>query len=427
MRKIIIASFGLLSSLLSQSQEIIIKDINLITMTSNTVVKNQNVLLKDGKIAAIGRYKDFPKNKQQTVIDGKGKYLMPGLADMHVHLPESKEVNILLKMNVAAGVTHLRVMNSVAPQMDVKRQIESEPSAVSPKMHYSHLIKRDIKYSEQQFDSLLVALKSQNIDFIKLMSLSNEETFDNLMKSAKKQNRIVCGHYPKFAQFGKPVSVSMEKVLNNNFKSIEHLAGYDALENEEQLKNAVALTKTQNIYNCPTLDWDIIAADLLYPNEFKNRLTYKILPKSIIDKWETKYAEDVLKAGGPEKIITAKEKYSPIFEKKKQLLKMLYQNDCLLLLGSDSGNTFQADGFNVYEEMKNWSNLGIDAYTILKSATVHPAAFFNQQENWGTIEIGKNADVILLDKNPLENIDNITTVTTTILNGKIYQKADLMQ
>jgi len=77
--------------------------------------------------------------------------------------------------------------------------------------------------------------------------------------------------------------------------------------------------------------------------------------------------------------------------------------------------------------MKNWSNLGIDAYTILKSATVHPAAFFNQQENWGTIEIGKNADVILLDKNPLENIDNITTVTTTILNGKIYQKADLMQ
>jgi len=427
MRKIIIASFGLLSSLLSQSQEIIMKEINLITMTSNTVVKNHNVLLKDGKIAAIGRYKDFPKNKQQTVIDGKGKYLMPGLADMHVHLPESKEVNILLKMNVAAGVTHLRVMNSVAPQMDVKRQIESEPSAVSPKMHYSHLIKRDIKYSEQQFDSLLVALKSQNIDFIKLMSLSNEETFDNLMKSAKKQNRIVCGHYPKFAQFGKPVSVSMEKVLNNNFKSIEHLAGYDALENEEQLKNAVALTKTQNIYNCPTLDWDIIAADLLYPNEFKNRLTYKILPKSIIDKWETKYAEDVLKAGGPEKIITAKEKYSPIFEKKKQLLKMLYQNDCLLLLGSDSGNTFQADGFNVYEEMKNWSNLGIDAYTILKSATVHPAAFFNQQENWGTIEIGKNADVILLDKNPLENIDNITTVTTTILNGKIYQKADLMQ
>lgn len=427
MRKIIIASFGLLSSLLSHSQEIIIKDINLITMTSNAVAKNQNVFLKDGKIVAIGRLKDFPKSKQQTIIDGKGKYLMPGLADMHVHLPESKDVTTLLKMNVAAGITHIRVMNSVTPQMEVKKLIDSQPSSVNPKMHYSHLIKRDIKYSEQQFDSLLVALKNQNIDFIKLMSLSNEETYNNLMKSAKKQNMIVCGHYPKYAQFGKAVAVNMEKVLKDNFKSIEHLAGYDLLENEEQLNAAITLTKTQNIYNCPTLDWDIIAADLLYPNEFKNRLTYKILPKSLIDKWEVKYAEDVIKARGSEKISAAKEKYIPIFEKKKQLLKMLYQNDCLLLLGSDSGSTFQADGFNVYEEMKNWSNLGIDTYTILKSATVNPARFFNQQENWGTIEIGKNADVILLDKNPMENIDNIATITTTILNGKIYQKANLMQ
>lgn len=427
MRKTITAVLSLVAPLLVHSQEIIIKDVNLITMTSNTVAKNQDILLKDGKITAIGRLKDFPKSKQKTVIDGKGKYLMPGLADMHVHLPESKDVNTLLKMNVAAGVTHLRIMNSVAPQMDVKKQIDREPSVISPKMHYSHLIKRDVKYSEQQFDSLLVILKSQNIDFIKLMSLSNEQTFDNLMKSAKKHNMIVCGHYPKYAQFGKGVAVNMEKVLNNNFKSIEHLAGYDLLENEQQLKAAISLTKTQNIYNCPTLDWDIIAGDLLYPNEFKNRLTYKTLPKSVIDKWETKYAEDVAKAGGSEKIITAKEKYIPIFEKKKQLLKMLYQNDCLLLLGSDSGNTFQADGFNVYEEMKNWSNLGIDTYTILKSATVHPATFFNQQENWGTIEIGKNADVILLDKNPLEAIENITSVTTTILNGKIYRKTDLMQ
>lgn len=427
MRKIIIASLILLSSLLSNSQEIIIKDINLITMTSNAVAKNQNVFLKDGKIAAIGRLKDFPKSKQQTIIDGKGKYLMPGLSDMHVHLPESKDINALLKMNVAAGITHIRVMNSVTPQIEVKKQIDSEPSVISPKIHYSHLIKRDVKYSEQQFDSLMVSLKNKHINFIKLMSLSNEETFDNLMKSANKQNMIVCGHYPKYAQFGKGVVVNIEKVLKNNFKSIEHLAGYDALESEEQLKNAILLTKENKIYNCPTLDWDIIATDLLYPNEFKNRITYKIMPKSVIEKWETKYASDIEKAGGSEKIIIAKEKYLPTFLKKQQLLKMLYQNDCLLLLGSDSGNTFQADGFNVYEEMKNWSDVGIDNYTILKSATVNAASFFNQLSNWGTIEVGKNGDVILLDKNPLENIENISTVTTTIVNGKIYEKVNLLQ
>lgn len=396
-------------------------------MTSNTVTKNQNVFLKDGKIAAIGRLKDFPKSKQQTVIEGKGKYLMPGLADMHVHLPESEAVTTLLKMNVAAGVTHIRVMNSVSPQMEIKKKLESEPSAISPKIYFSHLIKRDIKYSEKQFDSLMISLKKENIDFIKVMNLFNEETYENLMRSAENHKMIVCGHYPTYLQFGNVVALKMEKVLKDNFKSIEHLGGFSTLANDEELKQTIALIKTQAIYNCPTMDWKVVASDLLFPNEFKNRLTYKILPKTIIEKWEAKYKNHIEKTGVAEKIMASKNENLLSYKKDQELLKMLYENDCLLLLGSDSGNTFQADGFNIYEEMINWSTIGIDNYTILKSATVNAASFFNQQSNWGTIEVGKIGDVILLDKNPLENIEDISTVTTTIVNGKIYQKAELLQ
>lgn len=427
MRKTIIASLVLLSSILSHSQEIIVKNVNLITMTSNAVTKNKNVFLKDGKIAAIGRLKDFPKSKQQTIIDGKGKYLMPGLADMHVHLPEDKDLTALLKMNVAAGVTHIRVMNSVSPQIEIKKKLESELFTISPKIHFSHLIKRDTKYSEKQFDSLIISLKKENIDFIKVMNLFNEETYDNLMRSAKNHKMTVCGHYPRYLQFGNVVALKMEKVLKDNFKSIEHLGGYNTLQNDQELKQTIGLIKAQGIYNCPTMDWKVVASDLIFPNEFKDRLTYKILPKTIIEKWEAKYKDYIEKAGGSEKLMAAKTEKLISFQKDQDLLKMLYQNDCLLLLGSDSGNTFQADGFNVYEEMINWSTIGIDNYTILKSATVNAASFFDQQANWGTIEVGKNGDVILLDRNPLENIANISSVTTTIVNGKIYEKAELLQ
>src|SRR3989344_9392877 len=118
---------------------------------------------------------------------------------------------------------------------------------------------------------------------------------------------------------------------------------------------------------------------------------------------------------GQEKILPTKEKYLPSFKNKENILKALYENNCLLIVGSDPGGVFQMEGFNMYEEMVNWSKAGIDNYTILKSATVNPALFFNEQDKWGTVETGKDADLILLIKNPLEDITNIRTVVTTIL------------
>ena len=122
-----------------------------------------------------------------------------------------------------------------------------------------------------------------------------------------------------------------------------------------------------------------------------------------------------------------RDKNLPAYEKKKNILKMLYENGCHLLIGGDAGGSFQADGFNVYEEMMNWHNAGLDNYTIIKSATVTPALFFNEANKWGTIEKGKDADLIILDKNPLKDIKNITTVETTIIQGKIYKKAELLK
>lgn len=105
---------------------------------------------------------------------------------------------------------------------------------------------------------------------------------------------------------------------------------------------------------------------------------------------------------------------------------MLADQDCPLLIGGDATGNFQLDGFNVYEEMYNWSQAGLDNYTILKSAIVSPAAFFNESDKWGTIETGKNADLVILDKNPLEDIRNITTIRSTLINGKLYHKKELM-
>jgi imidazolonepropionase-like amidohydrolase len=281
--------------------------------------------------------------------------------------------------------------------------------AHSPNLFLSKLVQRDEIYDDKQADSLLNEVSKSGLSFIKLFSLSNESTFYNLMASAKKYGVTVCGHYP--------AALDMYKVLSLQFKSIEHLGGY-LNQPAERIDELIQLTKSNDIYNCPTLDWDIIAYNLLYPEAYKNRITYTLLPNRIIAKWEAEYKNVIDEAGGNERILERRDKYKEMFKKKTDLLLKLYKNDCLLILGSDAGNPLQADGFNVYEEMVNWSNIGIDNYTILKATTYNAAKFFNQENIWGSIREGNSADMIILDKNPLEDIKNITTVRYTILNGK---------
>jgi hypothetical protein len=396
---------------------LIVKDVNVLTMNSPDVINNKSILIQNGKIVKIDDFKKLSKNKDTKVIEGKGKYIMPGLAEMHSHLPVESKVDTLLIENVAAGVTHLRIMNTKTPQLPLKERLKNSKNTIAPKLHYSYIIRRDIKYSEIQFDSLMTQIKKNEINFIKLLSVASEEVFDNLMKSANRNNVIVCGHYPS--------GIKMEKVLKSGFKSIEHLGGYEQLTNEIELTEAIKITKEKGVFNCPTLDWDIMAKDLQYPDDYKKRLIYSNAPKKYLDKWETEYNNAIAKEG-IEKVLLNKEKYLPNFAYKQKILKKLSENNCLLLLGSDPGNSFQMNGFNMFEEMYNWSKAGIDNLTILKSATITAAIFFNEDKIWGTIEKGKSADLIILDKNPLEDIRNISTVKMTIIDGKIYLKEELL-
>lgn len=425
MKKILILSF-LFNWFNFFGQEIIIKNANIISVNEGKISKNQSILISDGKILQIGNFKHlFQKKPKSRIINAEGKYIMPGLADMHVHLTEKGKIDNQLLNFIAAGVTHIRVMNSDSDQLEISQKKKNRIYNFAPNIFFSKVIKRGETYNKSQADSLMNDIKNNGLSFIKLFGLSNEDTFNNIMSAAQKNNVIVCGHYPVYVKEGKGKIISLDTVLKKQFKSIEHLAGY-LYYPEDQLDRLIKLTKENNIFNCPTLDWDIISNDLYYPTKYKDRITYKLLPKRIIENWEIQYSLAIEKAGGVEKVIENRDKYSATFTKKTNLLKKLYDSNCLLLLGGDSGNTFQADGFNLYEEMVNWSNVGIDNYTILKSATYNAAKFFNQENKWGSVKENYDADLILLDKNPVDDIKNITSIRYTIFGGKVIANQDLI-
>jgi imidazolonepropionase-like amidohydrolase len=338
------------------AQEILIQDPIIIPIHVNQLIKGKSVLIKNGRIAQIAPFSLIKKTAKTKVINAKGLYLMPGLADMHVHLPDMSSVDSAIKEQLLAGVTHIRVMNSELDQLELQKKVKENNTIQYPQIFTSFIIRRNDRFNEGQLDSLLISIKKQGYRFIKLFSVANEQTFSNLMKIADKHQMIVAGHFPS--------NLSMEMVLKTNFRSIEHLGGYTQKNNYENLDRMVEHSK--NIFNCPTLNYFI--------SEAKTDSTYN--------------------------------------SKLYAVMQALDRNNCSLLVGSDLGGRT-----GMLSEMKIWENLGISRYTILKSATMNPALFFNESNQWGSIQVGREASLLLLKKNPLENIDHLKSIRNIFLRG----------
>jgi dihydroorotase-like cyclic amidohydrolase len=397
--------------------DLIIKDVNIIPISENKLIIKQSIAVTNGIITAISDFDKIEKDKNTIIIEGQGKFVMPGLAEMHSHLPSSEKLDTFLMANIAAGVTRLRAMNSVEPVLKIKQLISTK--TIAPHLYYPYIFtKNELVSSLSQVDSLMSVIKKDGYDFIKMFSIANEPLFDNLMRAANANNIIVCGHYPNM--------VKLDKVIASGYKSIEHLAGYEKIRSESEITDIVQLTRKHGLYNCPTLDWDVTAADLQLFDNYKKRLVFNIAPKHYLDSWN-KELENYIAKTGKEKIIKGQESYLPVFQRKTHMLKKLNDAGALLLLGSDPGSLFQLHGFNMYEEMLHWANAGLSNYDILKAATINPATFFNQEKEWGTVEKGKIADLILLDKNPMEDIRNMQTLELTIIKGKVFKKTELLK
>lgn len=357
MQKGLFIFIGIFISQFIFAQDIIIKDATILPMHMDGTIEGKSVRINGGKIVQIAPFSRIKKPKKTRIVDAKGLFLMPGLADMHVHLPINTQLDSVLMLSLSAGVTHVRAMNAEEDPMNYLSIHQVKVNSEFPKIFTSYINTGKDRFSVNQLDSLMLSIKKQGYRFIKLFSVANEETFLNVMKMAHKHEIIVAGHFPG--------DLSMDLVLKSKFKSIEHLGGYIPQDKVGNLDRVVSLSK--EIYNCPTLNYFISE-----------------LPK------DTSYHSHLVK-----------------------VLKALDKESCRILVGSD------LDGQNgMFAEMKIWENIGISRYKILKSATFNPSLFFNESQEWGSIQVGREASFLLLNKNLLLGIDHLKSIKKIFLRGK---------
>ena len=400
---------------ISQAQEpdFIIKNVSIVSMKDNVVLKNKTIAIKDGKIIEIA---EKIKGKAKEVVDAKGKFLMPSLSDAHVHFPvKEEEMQTTLKLNLINGVTNLRSMRGDWNHVLWRDKFNAIDSYF-PKLYLSPPpVSRGHDLSIVEIEDFVKAAKKHNLDFIKILSIKNQSVFKRLDSICAKYEIPLAGHYPRLAS-GNELNETV--ILNSNYTSFEHLGGL-AGENNETIAKRIALLKQNNITICPTLSWYSIGSGRYTIEDARKMPGMEFISKAKMEEWTegtNKYREKIGTMAYQEEVANELK----ALDEKYKIIKQLNEAGVPMILSPDASSKYMIAGFSVLGEMELLKNAQLSNYEILKMTTVNFAHFF--KENYGTIEVGKDADFILLEANPLNDLSALKNIEGVYYNQHFLDK-----
>jgi imidazolonepropionase-like amidohydrolase len=437
--------------------QLVLAHVTLIDATGRSPQTDQTVMIEKGRIVSIVPAARAKPPKNARVVDATGKILIPGLWDMHVHLAGvnadpawSKQV--LLPLLLANGIVGVRDMGGdlealLAWKRDVESGVLMAPHiiAAGPWLAGGGR-KTPEQYPVRDAEEARAAvrdLKNRGADFIKVISLPSKEAFFSVADESKKQNITFVGHLP--------FQVSAIDASNAGMRSIEHLLysafslSFSSKEDDlrqrliaaEQKGDSVAWEKIAHESDA-TYDTDKAAALLLtlkkngtwvtptlnslntasHPEEWSvDDPLLEFVPPGLAKQWRGSFNDDQMKERAAWLARQASNDW--------KLTSELHHADISLLVGSDSLDPFVFPGESLHKELVEMVRAGLTPAEVLQSATRGAAQFLGRERDFGTIETGKVADLVLLDASPLENIANTQRITAVVRDGKYFDRGDL--
>ena len=412
-----------------------ITHVTVLPMTSEKGHRDYTVLLKDGKVFKMGPSDKIKVKKKSRVIDGTGKYLMPGLTEMHAHIPTPENgddtwVRQVLFLYVANGVTTIRGMLGDPYLLTLRKNVENE-LLIGPRIFTSSpsMNGNTIK-TPQEAREKVVQYKKDGYDFLKVHPGVKREVFDTMAKIAQSLNLPFSGHVP--------VEVGIRHALASRYASVDHLDGYlegtvsaDILAQnpnagffgytyipnaDEKLLDALAAeTKKQGVWVVPTQSLFTRWFSPTDANVLANEPEMQYMPSKILYQWRQNKSN--LTGASYSEVL-----WQRFILFRHKILQSLYKADVDLLLGSDAPQVFNVPGFSLRHEMKSLAEADLSPYVILRSGTANPARFFGKSGAFGTIVPGASADFILLEANPLDDVSNTSKQVGVMLRGKWLSK-----
>ena len=421
----------------------LITNVNIVDVISEKIVSNQNVGIRNGFIISI--YSDTKNVSDSTVIvDGKGQYLIPGLWDMHVHAAWNIDPTNILYLRY--GVTGVRDMWGVTTDIyskysdDIPIVVETQPAIfrsydMLDGANSTHTPDSKIVLTAEQAKTTVAEQIEKKVDFIKVYSMLTREVYFAIADECRKNNIPFAGHIPnaitvwEAIEAGQTSSEHLYQIMEaclNNPDSLPELQdpdferwgdkrykivfdNYDKSK-EDSLFKAIAKSK---LAITPTLLINKVYND--FDSTLYRKEMYPFALKHIIELWDAK-RKDIIDTKLSKKM----------FEYKLSLMGPMQKAGVLLLAGTDALELEMWPGISLHDEMALFVKGGLTNGEALKTATINPAIYMGNSDKNGSVEVGKLANLVLLKKNPLEDIRNTTSIISVFSKGTYYTNKALI-
>ena len=421
----------------NRQRDIVFRGVNVIPMDRERVIENQTVVVRNGRITAIGTAATVKVGKGALVVDARGKYLTPGWAEIHAHVPPIDDIEPMkevLMLYVANGITTIRGMLGHPKHLELRSKINSG-EILGPHFYATgpSFSGQTVKTAERGAQ-MVREQKAAGYDYLKLHPGLTKETFPAIAKTAQEVGIPFVGHVS--------FNVGVWRAIDANYSSIDHLDGFieaitpgsDTLVEQEtglfgawiayradasQIPKLVNGLREKRIRVVPT---QALAERWLSPlpaDEFTDDPEMKYMKPQEIENWvkaKNSYTSN------PN---FSKEHAEKLVQIRRKLIYECQKNGVELMLVSDAPQVFNLPGFSIHHEMRYMVDAGLTPFETLRTGTVNVASYLNKPDS-GVIKTGNVSDLVLLGGNPLNDINQTRNIEGVMI-GTNWLPKDYIQ
>lgn len=413
----------------AEERSIAFVGVDVVPMDRDTVLRDHTVVVSDGRIVSVAPAADAEIPEGARRIDGAGRYLMPGLAEMHGHVPgpdDPRHAEDVLFLYVSNGVTTVRNMAGHASHLALRERI-ADGDLMGPTLFTaSPWLNPDTAGTPEAAAQAVRDYQAAGFDLVKLGSIP-PEAYGPMAETANAIGMPFGGHIPE--------GVGLVRALEAGQASIDHFdryaeflvpedadtgdrgpgffgSGWAGLVDTGRIPEAVRRTREAGTWNVPTLS---LVEHLASPESPESMIAWpemRYMPQAVRDGWVRSKRE-----------YAARDDFQPeatqrLVDVRRQLLKALHDGGAPIALGSDAPQFFNVPGFSIHHEMRMMQDAGLTPFEVLVTGTRNPAVYFGTPDAFGTVEPGRRADLILLDANPLEDLGNVQRRVGVMVRGQ---------
>ena len=422
---------------IEKDREVVFKSVNIVPMDREQVIENQVVVMKNGKIQSIGNAKKVKYRKNALVIDGSGRYMMPGLAEMHAHVPPNDDIesmkNVLL-LFAANGITTIRGMLGHPKHLELRSMINNG-EITGPHFYTSGpALSGETVKTQDDAIRMVKDEKQAGYDFLKILPGLTKDNFDAMARTAHQQNIPFAGHVSYQVGVWKAIEAKQQTIDHMDAFVESLVPGIEKINEEDaglfgmfiadqadttRIPKLMKGLRENNVWVVPT---QALAERWFTPGRTAESLRsdpeMKYMESNTLDNWVK--AKTSLESNPK----FDKEKISNYIRLRRKLIYDCNRNGVGLLLGSDAPQIFNVPGMSTHHELQYLVDAGLTPYEALKTGTFNVGVFYNKPE-MGVIKEGANTDVLLLNANPLENISNTQKIEGVLVGNRWLNRASL--